>query len=214
MGWLVLIFGYVVAGLAATWAGSWYFQAFAWGSVAVTTLAAVRMREYWPVVYPSLSLFYAFPALLIGYSLITPLAYFTADPIVDWLPWLGVTSAVSVTFTAFLVLKWRKHIDREWAVVTTFFVVLAYVAWGLVSLNSSLPQPSPHCEQVAVVHASPGGYRQGGPRLTITPVGPYRSESTHPVSWSALIAAERGEPVCIYVYRGALGWRWVQVGKC
>ncbi len=194
--------------------GYWYFQAVVFGPAIIATLIAIREREYWPVVEPRLAWLYLFPLLFFGLRFVLPLVILSPDPIIDWGKWALLGLMVSVTATAILTLKFRKWIDREWAVVSTFGVIFAYALLAINTLNTTLPQARAQQMQVEVLSSSPGGYRQGGPRISIAPVGPYASASTHFVSWDTLTAAGRGRPVCMYLSRGGLGLRWMYLSKC
>lgn len=205
---------FFAAGFVAPFLGYWWFQAYVFISPAIAIFSAFRAREYWPVVDPTFGFFIIVPALFIVLQKFRNFALFAAYPIIDWIPWLIATCVIALIAVGLLTVRYRQHIDREWAVVGTLVVAAIYAGWSLETLNATLPQGAPYCQTVQVLSDSPGGYRQGGPRVTIAPVGPYAHRTTIQVSWPELIAEGRGQPLCLYTYDGGLGWRWASLSRC
>lgn len=205
---------YLAAAFIAPYLGFWYAQAFAFGSPLLASFVAFRMKEYWPVVHPSLLFFFFFPTLLIVLWLTTGWVQ-TGLPlsVLDWRPWLGWSSVTALLIMAAMTLAWRKYINREWAVVGTAIVVLVYSVWTLNVLNKTLPQSEAY-ERASVVSANPGLVRVRAWSVTIRPAGPYEDDSKHIVAPETFRAADRNLPVCLFTYAGGLGWRWTVLARC
>jgi hypothetical protein len=206
---------YLAAGFITPWLGHWYFQAFAFGSPIAATIAAITMCERWPIVHPSLSFFYFFPAILLLLHFATTWIQ-TGEPfaVVDWLPWLLCSFALAGLTIVALVLAFRDHIDREWAVLGTAAIVVIYSAWTLSTCNANLPQAPAAREQATIISINPGMVRSRAWSLTIAPAGPYKIASEHIVSSETFKAADDGVPICLFTYPGAIGWRWTALSRC
>lgn len=202
---LVGLFAYLAIGLASPWLGYWWFVAFTSLSILTATILAALNREYWPVVHPAYSLFYVLPALLAGFTLVF------VHP-VEWGQWIAWSLGLTLVVMAALTLTNRRYINREWSVVGTSFIVFVLAAFALDSANSALGQQACRSQLVGVVHASPGGYRQGGPRVTVSSAQP--EEKTFSVSYDVYRAADDGAALCVREYNGALGWQWSRLARC
>lgn len=209
-----LVLLYAAAGILSSWFGYWYFQAFVFGSPLVATVAAISMQERWPVVHPLLSMFYFFPAILVVLKFSTSWIQ-TGAPlaILDWGQWLGWSALAALIISSLLVLAFRAHIDREWAVVGTTVFVLIYSVWTLGVFNQNLAQPSIR-ERATVVSVNPGLVRVRAWSVTIAPIGPFTANSEHLASPETFRAADDGFPVCLFTYSGAFGWRWTVLARC
>lgn len=214
VGVAIFLLLYVAAALITPFLGFWYSQAFVFGSPLIATIAAVRMRESWPVVHPSLSFFYFFPAILILLWFATTWIQ-TGTPltVLDWKPWLTSAALLTLGITAALVIALRKYIDREWAAVGTAFIVLIYSMWTLGVLNKTLPQRET-LERASIVSLNPGLVRVRAWSITIEPAGPFDQNSEHVIAPGTFRAADVGLPICLFTYSGALGWRWTSVARC
>jgi hypothetical protein len=170
------------------WAGYWLFVGFVFLSPLLASMWAAREYEYWPVVHPAYALFFMFPAALAAYQL------FLGHPI-EWGQWLAWSLVVTIALVGVLTAYLRRHIDREWAVARTLLVTLVFVGFALNVTNSSFQRQVSQIEFVSVVHAAPGGYRQGGPRLTVELEGGERR--TFFVGWGDYLHWQDGRAVCV-----------------
>lgn len=211
---LGLLLAWIAAGLLTPFFGFWPFQIWALGSPLGATLAAFVLRERWPVVHPILGIFYTIPTLLVLLRILRSWIQ-TGRPLdlIDWMPWLGWSLALGVAIAAALVLGLRRHIDREWAAVGSLCVAIVLSAWTLSLLNINLPQRATYTA-AAVISANPGMVRSSAWSVTIAPAGPFRSPTEHIPGSRVWRAANEGQPICLCVYSGALGWSWASLTQC
>lgn len=206
MSWVVAaLIGYVLIGVVSAWAGFAWFVAFAVVSIAGATLRATRDQEFWPTAHPDYSVFYWFPAIFAGISILF-------NHPLEWGQWLVWSLAISLGFVAFITFKFRRYIDRKWAVVATLFVTAPLIGFALNGVNVHFGEQSRQSHLATVTYASAGGFRQGGPRVSVSLSA--RENQTFSVDWETLRAAEEGAALCVAEYSGWLGWRWSSLAEC
>lgn len=201
----VALIGYVAAGFATPWLGYGWFVAFVLLSPAVATILAVREYEYWPVVHPVYSLFIVYPAILLGLQLYKTLP-------IEWGQWLAWSFVLVVALTGLLTICLRRHIDREWAVGATFVVLLAFVGFALDEANANMGSQASQLHRASIESTSPGGRRQGGPRISVE-----LERGDRRIFFVAREDYARwrdGRSVCVCEFDGALGWRWSILSDC
>ena len=178
---------------------------------AVSTLKGQR----WPVVQPVYGLFLWYPAAIVFMGdMIWPLIGFRAQPIIDWVPWMASGISVAAALVTLMAFNFRTQPRPKWALTATFATASIFALSMLDDLNIQLPQGNPHVAQAIVLSSESGGYKQGGPRLTIEPVGPFKAQTTLDVSWDTYLADKKGKPTCLNIYPGALGWRRAWLWPC
>jgi hypothetical protein len=204
MGGLVGLWVYIIAFFAVGWFDYWWFVGFVFLSPLIATVLAFRDIEFWPVVHPQYGFFWLFPAIFISYGLLL-------NHPREWGQWLGWSLLIAVVITAAWTLKWRRDIDREWAVFGTLAVVFVFVAFGLHVANSSIAGQQRTSELATIVTSSPGGYRRPSEMVL----------STHSREREVFFPGLRryfdfgpDDAVCVRRYSGGLGWEWAIVAPC
>jgi hypothetical protein len=213
--WLVLVVACLAAGVAGIWLGSWWWLAFVFGSPTVAIAVAALRGERWPVSVDRYAVFFMVPAVFaLLHGMLWPWLGLRAHYIVEWSSWASVALAFSLALTVGLYLRFREHARAKRALLWTFLTTLVFSLAALDHLDRDLPQPGPTVTQTVVQSSYAGGYRKGGPTLTIEPSGPYSSATTHDVSSSTFSTYEESKPICLYTHPGALRWRWTHLSPC
>lgn len=201
----VCLIAYVVAAFAVGWIGYWWFVGFMMLSPLIATTVAFRNDEYWPVVHPRYVFFWFLPVALVSLQL------FMHHPR-EWAQWLAWSAALAAVIVTAWTVKYRRQIDREWAVFGTLAAVFVLSAFGLNVLNENAGGQTRSAELAAIVGASPGGYRQGPPRLTVE-TSAYGRQAFF-VGWASYSPLQDGRAVCVQTFSGALTWRWTTLAAC
>ena len=195
---------YLIALFATALVDYWWFVAFVLLSPVIATAIAFKNTEFWPVVHPQYGFFWGFPAIFVVYRLVL-------DHPREWGEWLGWSLLVSLAITAVWTVRFRRDIDRHWAVFGTLAAVFALVAFGLSVANLNLGGQSRSTELATVITESPGGYRQPA-RITVSTSS--RDRETFFPGWRGYFAFGEGDVACVHRYSGALGWGWDAIAPC
>jgi hypothetical protein len=202
---VVALAAYIVGFFAALWVDYWWFVAFVLLSPAVATWIAFKNFEYWPVVDPKYGFFWVFPAIFA----ILQLVFHHPS---EWAQWIGWSLLLTLAILALWTWKFRTFIDREWAVLKTLAALLVVVAFGLKTLNERAADQTQTSDLAAIISSSPGGYRQGPPRLSVETAAGKRE--TFFVGWGNYMPLQDGRAICVRTFSGALTWQWTALASC
>lgn len=201
---IVGLFAYLLAFFVTPWIDYWWSVALLVSSPLIATAIAFKDIEYWPAAHPVYGFYWVVPGVFAFY------ASALSHPR-EWGQWLGWALLISIAITAVWTLRYRRYIDREWAVFGTLAGVFVFVAFSLNVANAALPWQQRTSELASIVSSSPGGYRQPA-RLTVSTVS-HNRETFFP-GWKTYFSIREDDAVCVRRYSGGLGWGWTTIAVC
>ena len=157
---------------------------------------------------PSLALAFLLPGMVLA---ILALGRFHT---LQWKPILYFAALLAISLTFIIVSADRGLRQRPWAILPILIFSAFYVLGLIVAADSVLDRSRPQTYQVTVIdkHISTG--KSTTYYLHLNPWGPETRETQVTVSPSLYNSTPIGEPVCIFLYSGALRVPWYRVANC
>jgi hypothetical protein len=206
---------FLAAGPLAGIAGYEWRALYGLGVPVVMTTIAVAVREPWPIVHERMMIFYWWPAWMIAWPTVASWVL-SGVPlgVVDWGGWLGAAALVAMFVTAGLTWALYGWARKRTDVVYTCLAVFVFASEALSVANVMLPQSS-STEPVVVLDSNQMfGLRAPYSTILVAPTSALGQASRHVVGWDTARSLAHGEPVCLTVYDGGLGWRWTSINAC
>lgn len=174
-------------------------------SPAIATWIAFKNFEYWPVVDPQYGFFWFFPAIFGALQLVLHHPN-------EWAQWIAWSLLLALAILALWTWRFRRFIHREWAVLRTMATLFVLVAFGLKIVNERAGGQTQSSALASIISNSPGGYRQGPPRLSVETAEGERE--TFFVGWGNYMSLQDGRAICVRTFSGALTWKWTALASC
>jgi hypothetical protein len=157
---------------------------------------------------PSLALVFLLPGMVLAILALAP--FHT----LHWKPILIFSALFAACLTFVIASADRGLRQRPWAILPTLILSAFYVAGLIIAADSVFDNSRPQTYQVTVFdkHISTG--KSTTYYLHLKPWGPETRETQVTVSHSLYNSTPTGEPVCVFLYSGALRVPWYRVASC
>ncbi len=134
---------------------------------------------------------------------------FLDHQLIDWITPLIYAVGVGALLTALTGL-----IERRLPMTAAIVLLLLWTgyAWGgVLFVDTTFDTAYYEATQVRILDKSQGGHDHS---LTVTAWGKKPDGNSVNVSGQLYYKLHKGDPICIYLHPGRLGWPWYEAGRC
>lgn len=169
----------------------------------------IASRKKWSMHFNDMQNIGVGELVALGPAAILGLRGFVDNHTIDWITPLEWGAAVGLGLMAFVFAIERRF---TWSTMASVSVIYFCYAWGSLLYVNGQFSPDEHEAVAVTVLAVDNDSKM--PQLTVTRWGDRHDGNQVRVGHRLAANVHKGDTVCVYIYPGALGWTFYDVGRC